>query len=240
MFVIQTENGLINTDMGRAIYESILFDNWLRPESSVKYRFQEHNIPIAEHEIPVGTIEWTEKVSCTTLVPVNIPEKCMTPEFVLRGKCMILTRDELAEELKKKPLFIKSATKTKKYPPIITSNILEVPSDEKYFCTPVTDFTTEWRIFVLDGKIQDVRRYSGDWDTEFSPSEVSTVKRLITSAALSYPAYTVDIGRSSYGALEWIEVHPFISCGLYGFEDFKTIRKMATKAWKYHKEHPAQ
>ena len=131
------------------------------------------------------------------------------------------------------PLFIKSATKTKAYAPIITSNIDEVPMDTLYFCSPVTEFTAEWRVFVFHGEIVDVRRYIGNWDNELSAQEVQIVKEQIHSILLPYPAYTVDIGRNLDGKLEWIEIHPFIACGLYGFQDSRIIRQMAVNAWRY-------
>lgn len=76
VFVIQTEKGQISTDMGKAIVEAIDYQKWYNAENySLSYRFQQHYKKIQEDEIPVGTIEWTERVSHVYIPATNLPEE---------------------------------------------------------------------------------------------------------------------------------------------------------------------
>ena len=59
------------------------------------------------------------------------------------------------------------------------------------------------------------------------------ITNLCGDIRLPFPAYTIDIGRTDKGLLELIEIHPFISCGLYGFDNLPVIRRMAAQAWRY-------
>lgn len=48
---------------------------------------------------------------------------------------------------------------------------------------------------------------------------------MITAYTNSPRAYTLDIGINEFGTTV-IEVHPFVSCGLYGFHDLKVLPQM--------------
>lgn len=229
MFVIQTEKNQITTEMGRTIKDYIDLENWLHPSNpAVQYRLQENSDPIHIEDVPVGSVEWTEQVSCRRLHPANLPQqfrkKPFTGRIIREG-----TREDLKEALKDGPLFIKSASRVKPYDSYITQKIEDVPEDTKYFFSSLIDPIAEWRAFIYCGKILDVRRYVGSWDEELTPEEVELFKNQIRKTDLPYTACTIDFARTKDG-LEWIELHNFLCVGLYGFED-RIILRMAKTAW---------
>lgn len=81
----------------------------------------------------------------------------------------------------------------------------------------------EWRCFVCEGEIADVRCYSGDpWlmpDKEYC---TEAAKRL----GETNPAFTLDVAVYMDGHTDIIECHDFFACGLYGFEDSRLLLKM--------------
>lgn len=233
-YVIETDNTGLVSEHGRAVMEAVRFEQWFRGfDRPVLYRMQSDTSPIQGGEIPVGSVDWVQEVSGTKISPLNLPESCIKEPFVKRGTCFRTDRAGLEQELTKHTLFIKSDTGAKVWPALITQNIREVPEDERYFCSTAANFLEEWRAFVFGGVILDVKQYAGSWGCPLTEKEVQYIRDTISLAALPLPAYTVDIGRSEYG-MEWIEVHPFISCGLYGFDDPSNILRMTNAAWKYH------
>ena len=228
----QTKEGVVS-EHGRAVMEAVLFERWLRGTKHTTYRMQTDTTPIQRDEIPVGSIDWTQAVSGTTIRPMNLPENCCGTLFAPRGPCKRLNRAELEKELKTRPLFVKSDTKAKAWPSMVARSVLEVPIDGRYFCSPVVDFNEEWRIFVFNQEILDVKQYGGSWEQPLTQAEIKYIKQSLLRAAIPLPAYTVDVGRTENG-MEWIEVHPFIACGLYGFDSPTEILRMTFAAWKQH------
>jgi len=47
-------------------------------------------------------------------------------------------------------------------------------------------------------------------------------------------AYTLDVGINVFGTTI-IEVHPFVSCGLYGFHDLKVLPQMFLAGFNHFK-----
>lgn len=98
------------------------------------------------------------------------------------------------------------------------------------------EFESEWRVFVYNGVIQAVKQYAGCWYNMLSSHECKTIENIVReafSAGLDMKACTIDIGKTTLGNLEVIEVHNFVSCGLYGFEDSPQIAAMVKAGWEY-------
>lgn len=229
MFVIQTENNQICTDMGLSLYRAADFLKWLGREN-FRFRLQEDNSLIDRDDIPVGTLEWTEEVSGHQTVVTNVPEYLWGSAFVQRklGKG---NREDLRKALQKGMLFVKSDTKNHGFEANVFSAIEQVPEDSRYFWSEPVNFQAEWRVFVSHGKILDVRQYAGSWEQSLKNAEIELIKKFVQTANLPYSAYTADFGRTGNG-LELVEIHNFISCGLYGFEDLSRIRLMIQQAWR--------
>ena len=241
VFVIQTKKGQILTDIGKAIVEAVDYQKWYNAENySLSYRLQQHYEKIQEDEIPVGTIEWTERVSHVSIPATNLPEKFRVAPYVFRH-IYIVDRDGLkalfTETAGKRKLFIKSDTHAKVFDPILAKTIEEVPMDTRYFCSEPVEIHAEWRLFFFRGETLDVKCYSGSWTEPLTLEEVKIIKDIFHRAKMPYVAGTVDIARTNYG-IEWLEIHNFIACGLYGFDRPDKIIQMAYSAWKdITKEH---
>ena len=91
----------------------------------------------------------------------------------------------------------------------------------------IDDIISEWRLFIRDGEILDIRNYLGD-------SFICPDKKLCSDIVKSYitnrPVYTLDIGVRENMDLVVIEVHDFFSCGTYGFSDY---RKYPIMLWRW-------
>lgn len=238
MFVVQTKDRQIASDMGRQITELTDFEAWFHADDREPgYRLQEDTQPIRINEIPVGSIEWTEKVSGKSLLPANLPVPFRCPPFASRP-VWDGDRAELAKKLESGPLFVKSATKVKGFPPLVAKKIEDVPDDTLYFFSTVVNPVAEWRAFIYKGQIIDVRRYIGSWDEDLNREEIQAFKSQVAAANLPYTACTIDFARISGSSQpEWIEIHNFICVGLYGFDDIR-ILNMAKTAWReFSKEH---
>lgn len=82
---------------------------------------------------------------------------------------------------------------------------------EVFFADPVK-IVSEYRCFVLDGEILDVRRYKGDWS--LAPS-----RRLVDACVLLYQpyrAYAIDFGVLEDGTTVVVEVNDAFALGSYG------------------------
>jgi hypothetical protein len=90
------------------------------------------------------------------------------------------------------------------------------------------DFTSEFRTFVLDGEILDVRRYKGDWsDAPFKGWVEDAVK-----AYKSAPrAYSLDFGVTFGGRTLLIEVNDSFALGHYGMASIPYAR-MIDARWE--------
>lgn len=81
-----------------------------------------------------------------------------------------------------------------------------------YFSEP-REFVSEYRCFVLDGEILDVRRYRGDWSQ--APSR--KVVEACVKAYQPYRAYCIDFGVLSDGlGTVVVEVNDSFAMGCYG------------------------
>jgi len=92
----------------------------------------------------------------------------------------------------------------------------------------IPEIYSEWRCFVYDGKLIDIKNYSGD---PFNIPNKEYIEELISKYKSAPVAYTLDLAQCNFGT-EIIEVHDFFSCGLYGFND----PKYPIMLWRWFKE----
>lgn len=251
MFVIQTNSqGQIETDIGLALLDAISVQNWSHNRNNaIKYRLQNYLCKISDDYVPVGTIDWIRAVSGVFLRGVNLPTEFQCKPFI-RRLVKILTREQLGV-LVNSPItnasrrddkfFIKPSSLAKSFPPVVISrqniyklNDQTLKNETLYFCSEVVDIQAEWRAFIYDGKIIDVKMYNGSWDKPITKDEIEVFKYQIGQAKLPFKACTVDFARTNYG-IEWIEIHNFVACGLYGFDNPQFLIKMLRTAWKEEK-----
>ena len=86
------------------------------------------------------------------------------------------------------------------------------PKDTPVFFSEPVRFVSEYRCFVLEGEILDVRRYKGDW----SKAPARDVVEAAVRAYRPYRAYCIDFGVLDDGRTVVVEVNDSFAMGCYG------------------------
>lgn len=232
-FLIQTINGKIKHDFNFHLIQSIEYNNWFYNKTLYEYTLSE-TAEKGSNFIPVGTLEfvfeYTEKyhgIKKEKIKPINVPKELSFQIPFMKRKGWEMEKKEIPIGIHAEKLFIKSATKYKGYTDIIKS--LENVPDDYYFVTEAIEIESEWRVFVHRGEMVGLQNYSGDFA---SFPDVSQIKYMIEAYKSSPVSYTLDVGINNEGTFI-IEVHPFVSCGLYGFSDYKILPNMFIEGYKY-------
>lgn len=235
-FIIQTDAaGHLMDDWTWSLREAIAYAAWWdqAPRYQVTYAAQWPTTISTppQRVIPVGSLEWVGIWSdrahhrpLSTIVPIYIPPPLRTSQWLGRS-LELLSATELATRAPSR-WFFKSATH---YKGLTECGIppASLPSDT-YWVSNVIDLTTEWRAFVWHHRLVGLQWYAGDF-TQF-PS-VATIEAMITAYAPTAPlAYTLDVGCCDRATVV-IEVHPLVSCGLYGFADWTLLPGMIIAGW---------
>lgn len=232
-FLIQTIDGEIQHDFAFHLIKSLDYHNWFYSREIYEFAtFPE--TPMDEPNcIPIGSLEfvmeYTQLHSNLTnkdFRPINIPNDLSSP-FFLKRETYEMAKDKIDLS---SPAFLKSATTYKRFTDIVSGNasLSNVP-DDTYLVSDVIDIESEWRLFVHHGELVGSQNYSGDF--KLSP-DYDLVELMIQAYKNSPVSYTLDVGINQEGTF-LIEVHPFVSCGLYGFADYKLIPDMMREGYKY-------
>ena len=223
-------------EFANAGFEAILFQLWKDPDYFPKITATSleglERLDCAKWQgcIPIGTIEFAEKVMekvyhVPRIEPVNIPLALQQKRFFKRNVAFASGADAvcaLYDDWGVDELFIKSACRVKAD---FTGVYKKSDSSAPYEDEPLllvsevlpmrTEMCSEWRAFVHHGKILDIKNYAGSpW--------VLPDRRLVEDIAETVggrlKACTVDVMVTDEGETALVEVHNFISCGLYGAE----------------------
>ena len=238
-FIIQTNEGR-PLKFGFVLEEAVDYFEWYHKGSNYYSSerledFEDFEITI-EKLIPVGSIEFvkefTEKVYDSKIKkPINIPEELMTDYFLKRK--VYLDDGEIDFPVVINggdSIFIKDKHHYKGY-----TRILGI--DEKIpkgvIISEFIDIETEYRVFVFNRKLRSINRYLGN--PRVFPS-ISLIDRAIKEYKNCPPAYTLDVAVTTDGETCVIEVHPFVSCGLYGFQNLGLLPPMMQTGYEWIKE----
>lgn len=113
------------------------------------------------------------------------------------------------------------------------SLIQEPEIETRYFYSEKIDIVAEWRVFVFNGEIKGIKHYLGS--LEFGVPTITTIEYIIKEFErinTGIKAYTVDVALTRNLDTVLLEIHNFVSCGLYGFEH-SDILKMLREGYKY-------
>lgn len=173
--------------------------------------------------IPVGSIQFVETWlnrchGIDRINPIEIPKFLRTKEFVKRDY-QIVPFDRLPNG---KDFFVKDVTALKRFvyfgdPACLREEryAAAAPRDHLYQVSEIVDVISEYRVYVIGGEIENVCLYNG------SPLIQPDIGLIEKANALykkrpDYPgSLTIDVMVSGKYGTELIEVHPFISVGLY-------------------------
>lgn len=181
---------------------------------------------IIKNVIPVGTIDFVgqflNKVhGVKTMNPIEVPDVLRQYRY-LKRKYSIVDRSELPAE---GYYFTKYVSKLKVFTHIglietlrdTADNNVPFLQDGLYQVSEVVDILAEYRCFVHNDNLVAINYYDGDC-TVFP--DVSLIKTMISNYMLdgSRPkAYTMDIAVIKNRGTAILEVHPWVSVGLYGY-----------------------
>ena len=205
-----------------------------------KYLHTYHQVPLAEvadiHEqglYPIGTIDFVTSYLQNAYGigkenPIEIPLYLRTEEFLKRNYSF-LAWDQLPEH---GSYFLKDCSQLKLFSGVITADYfitpelfehksrgkydstLILPKDHIYQVSSVFPVKAEYRVYVIQGKIENMVCYNGDC---MILPDISLIKKAVALINLNEKwlrSYTIDIMVGNPGTAI-IEVHNFTSVGLY-------------------------
>ncbi|MGC6768302.1 ATP-grasp domain-containing protein [Enterococcus sp. LJL128] len=88
-----------------------------------------------------------------------------------------------------------------------------LPFDFPVWISEAVNFLAEWRVFVLNGSILDVRPYRGDYHVHY---DAAIIDQAVKSWTKSPSAYGLDIGVTDDGRTLIVEVNDGFALGNYG------------------------
>ena len=239
LFLLQKEATSVQFDMDTLILKNLLDREKLvhtyisMSLNMLKEMYKnEKSIEDLKNAIPVGTIEFVQEWlslfhGINTINPIEVPECLRTEEF-LKRKYSIVDAENIP---KKGEYFIKDASKLKvfyyagelgysfsedifKEQTAKFDTKLHLDKTHLFQVSEVIHILSEYRVYVINGKIQSIINYDGD------PLILPDVK-LIEKANVIYQyeknapkSYTIDIAVTNKGTCI-LEVHNFQSVGLY-------------------------
>ena len=163
---------------------------------------------------------------------MNIPPELEQEQFLGRRIFRDVSKTELSRlRAEFGPLLLKPGRHPKRFEAIPHEERLlgEIPDNELLFVSQMiqSQFASEWRVFVSRGRVMDIRPYFMEhW---LAPD--AAVVHDMADTLREHPALALDVAvLLEGGRTVAIECHPFIACGLYGFEGPKMV-SMARDAW---------
>ena len=174
--------------------------------------------------IPISSIEhteqWLQKNYEKKMQPIELPYELQpySPGYQQVSGDYILQNNFSAQEY-----FIKQTNKFKGWRSDQWDDDINqyIESQATYAIVPRHKIYAEYRFFIYKDEVIGVTHYSG------SPlifPDTKLIEKMIKeyNKTDSPEAYTLDIAITEIGTIP-LEVHPFVACGLYGFQDLKLL-----------------
>lgn len=192
-------------------------------------------------KIPIGTVEFVKEfIDKYELPSNNFKPIFLNNEFTKNQKVTKSLLDIENALTYTDDIFIKPFDSFKSdfsdiYGYIFTKKDIHLFEDgKKYLLSKVETILSEYRVFVFFDEIKGIYNYSGDFTEFLNDSQLSVIKKMINSITIEkLNAYTLDIAILENKNIQLLEIHPFSSCGLYGFSDYSIIPQMYINAFKY-------
>ena len=175
----------------------------------------------AEGLLPVGTIPfvetWLKKChGIDKINPIEIPKSLRTEEF-LKREYSIVPYCRIPHGI----YFVKDVTALKEFAfegdteELFTGKIAgTVDQSHMFQASELVDILSEYRVYVIDVQIENVCNYNGS-PLVFPDMDLVSKANSIYMTQPDYPgSLTIDVMVTERGT-SLIEIHPFISVGLY-------------------------
>ena len=129
------------------------------------------------------------------------------------------------------PCFIKPRSDTKKFTGFVCKDsgdcrLLSIESRYPLYASEVVDFKSEYRVYVLNGKIQNISRYRGP--VELYP-DIKWVRSMIENFTEAPIAYGLDVGVDKLGRTLLVEVNDALALGNYGLPPTLSAKMVASR-----------
>lgn len=129
------------------------------------------------------------------------------------------------------PVFIKPQIGQKVFTGRVVASIKDLVGiglsmDYPVWMSEVVTFVREWRCFILNGEVLDVRPYSGDYHVQYDPEVIDQAIQLWKNAPA---AYCIDIGVTPDNRTLIVEVNDGFSIGHYGLTPLKALKFQKTR-----------
>ncbi len=200
-------------------------------------------VPKAKDIILVASVENTNsylKSMGITIRPMNLPADLLGAanwKFYQRNY-EYMTLGEFFEDTKV-PIFVKPAAVGKQFVAgVITKQINkkfflnDLPLDTEVLVSDIIDIVSEYRCYVLEGKLQGIYNYSGDF--RIFP-DVKTIDAMIAEmnweANVNPVAYALDVAVIRNGDTVLVECNDATSLGNYGLPN-NIYARMLAKRWR--------
>lgn len=169
--------------------------------NKIPKRFVENADDVLSDEIPVGSVEFVEKVIDVRFQPDYYPDFAKS----------ILSRAVWVRDIPSPfRCFVKPADKYKRFDAFIREGDIKDHPEGPFYCSEIVNFVNEWRYYIQDGEIVFANWYKGV-DEEAEP-EAPKLPFEIPKGEFG----ALDIGILDTGKMEIVEYqHPY-ACGWYG------------------------
>lgn len=167
---------------------------------------------------------------------VKKPDSLEIPESLISftgRKIQITTLGEIHTKEEIWPVFVKPLKIHKLFTGHVVSKYTDLlksagndPATE-VLASEVVEFKSEYRCFVLNKRVLDMRRYTGNID--WYP-DIKIVEEMVSAFENQPVAYSIDVG-SVGGKTTLVEVNDSYSLGAYGLTGFLQA-KMVISRWK--------
>lgn len=153
IFVFAFAFALENTE---ETLEEEMIDMFCKENKSYSYRFTESPMDC----IPIGSVEWCEKVYGSRFVPDYYPR--FLRDYLYRN---VWKSDYKVVREENREVFIKPYRKYKKWTGFVytTENGDKgISDDEQLWCSEIVHFINEWRYYIIKGEVFASAWYDGD------------------------------------------------------------------------------
>lgn len=220
---IQAENGFPISDWAADAYIGF------RDKGTEIILFEDiEEVPNSKNSIVVAFIEDTVKYF--DRVGIKTPEPLNVPKSLIKYLGRSFTREIQIKDIKDLPVFIKPSRKVKSFPSGIATTpetLRSLPQEEYAFTSEVKDFSSEYRAYIYDKKIQGLYWYQGDF--RIFPN-INVIDRMIEEYKDAPAGYSIDVGITSSGTTLLMECNDGWGLGNYGLEPKKYVN-LLTKRW---------
>lgn len=179
-------------------------------------------VPVSKYNIVVAYIEDTnryfEKLGLQPKMALNIPTEL---EKYVGREIRYMTMKEFKEDTMI-PVFVKPARRSKEFQSGVLTKFQSKemffgshPDDTPVLVSEVVDFVSEYRGYVIDGKLKGIKHYLGDFRVF---PDMSVIDNAISDYKSQPAGYSIDFGITSDGRTLLIECNDGWSLGNYGLE----------------------